>query len=243
VRSTGIWASHDSGLVHQFPAGGFGRHRLLVRPDAGHRVVGVGDAHHPTRQRDGVARLADRVPGAVEVLVVVGDPTRPLPEPAQQRGAHLQPETRVVAHRLPLDLVEGIRLVQDLRRHPQLPDVVEEGRPSQLGASGGAQVHLRGEQIGVGPNPLGMAPGAPVVERQGGGQLQDQLRRTRPLVLPEAQGLVVHLLDVLDRAAGAEGAAKARRGVVREHRGHPQQEDQGEDPFRQALGHHQHQGS
>jgi len=99
--------------------------RGLVRTPARHGVVGVDDRHRPGEGGDLVAGQAVRVPGAVVSLVVVADGEDEIrgEEGPDDVGAH----RGVLAHLVPLLLVEAPRLEQHPVRDADLADVVEVG--------------------------------------------------------------------------------------------------------------------
>ena len=74
---------------------------------------------------------APRVAGSVPSLVVLGGSRRPGPEPTAQRGEEALRLVRVALEHRPLGCVGLARLVEDLCRYRELPDVVEERGPTQ----------------------------------------------------------------------------------------------------------------
>ena len=93
--------------------------RRLVRPVVDHGVVRVGDGYDARPERDLLAPQPVRIAAAVEVLVVVEHDRHRL----AQRGGLLQDhltDARVLPDRLPVEVRESRRLVQDLGRDRQL---------------------------------------------------------------------------------------------------------------------------
>ena len=76
-----------------------------------------------------VALAAVRVALAVPALVVVGDRVGPLAEPRAQRRGEAGAELGVAADELPLLVARPPGLVEDLGRHLELADVVQERGP------------------------------------------------------------------------------------------------------------------
>src|SRR3990172_949351 len=151
--------------------------RLLQGDDAlvgavgGHRVEGVADEDDARAERDLVAGEAVGVAAAVVVLVVVGDYRRggrQVGEAAGDPGAHL----RVPLDHRPLVLAEAAGLLQDVVRHGELADVVEERGPLDKLLLPYAQPHLRGD--------LGRVPGGACEVAGGGAGLSFQRRDQRP---------------------------------------------------------------
>ena len=83
-------------------------------------------------ERDVVALDAARVALAVPALVVVADGVGPLAEPRPHRLDEALAVERVALELLPLVLVRAAGLVEDVDRHLQLADVVQQRRPVEL---------------------------------------------------------------------------------------------------------------
>src|SRR5581483_2246335 len=80
-------------------------------------------------ERDFLGREPARIPTAVPPLVVVADRRDPGAEPVAHRLDELLAEERVLAQRQPLRVRWPALLREDLRRHLELADVVEERGP------------------------------------------------------------------------------------------------------------------
>ena len=105
-----------------------GQRRHPVRPGGGHRLEGVGDVEDARELRDLVADEPVRVAGAVVPLVVVAD-DRQLRRQLRDRRDDLRAQHRVGVHDHPLVAGEPLRLQQDVVRHADLADVVEQAAP------------------------------------------------------------------------------------------------------------------
>ena len=110
---------------------------------------------------------------------------------------------------------------------------MEQRRPAQPVPGGGAELELVGQHVGEDPDPLGVAPGRPVVGGQGRDQGDDRLGGAGGgvigPVLAHPGGLG---LEVADPAAGD---GEARRGPVGEEQREPEQRRQRDQPLRQPL--------
>jgi hypothetical protein len=82
----------------------------------------------PGELRDLVADQAIRIARAVVPLVVVAD-DRQLRRELRDRRDDLRPEHRMGVHRDPLVAGQPVRLQQDVVRHADLADVVEQAAP------------------------------------------------------------------------------------------------------------------
>src|SRR5205823_13432534 len=89
------------------------------------RVEGVGDGEDARVQIDLRAAAARRVARAVETLVVLGDDARRAREKFDL-AENLCAEHGMLAHALPLTLIERRGLAQDRIRNADLTDVVQE---------------------------------------------------------------------------------------------------------------------
>ena len=104
--------------------GGAVRPRRAVGAVGRDRAVGVAGEHDAAAQRDLVAHQVVRVAGAVPVLVLVTDDLRDDAH-AGDRLEDALADDRVLAHEVPLGVVERARLVEDAVRHADLADVVQ----------------------------------------------------------------------------------------------------------------------
>ena len=123
------------------------RQCLLVRALVNHRVVGVGDRHDPCPERNLLAAQAMRIAGSVEALVMMQHHRDRVAQARRLLEDQLA-DARVLADRLPLAVRERRRLVQDLRGHGQLAQVVEQARDPH-------PVDLRGWELQVQGDPGG----------------------------------------------------------------------------------------
>ena len=103
------------------------RHRALVRPVVGHRVVGVGDGDDARAERDLVGAQAVRVAVAGEALVVVEDDRHRVACSAAACSRMTWPMRGCWTTRPPLGRRQRRRLVEDLLGDGHLADVVEQG--------------------------------------------------------------------------------------------------------------------
>ncbi len=106
-----------------------------------------------------------------------------LTEPRQERRCQLHAPVRMVAHHLPLVVVEATRLVDDLRWDLELADVVEHGCPLQLVAPLGIDLHLLAEHVGVSAHPVAMTSRSGIVGIEGSRQRENCLSRVGEIVL------------------------------------------------------------
>src|SRR3954447_8048594 len=120
-----LWHELRPLAVHKLAQRGLGSHRIAVRAARGHRVVGVGDGDDTGQQRDLLADPPVRVARSVDSLVMRADDVRHLAvvlHGEQDVGADLG----VLTHPCPLLVGQRGLLVQDLRRQPDLADVVHQ---------------------------------------------------------------------------------------------------------------------
>ena len=164
--------------------------------------------------------------------------TRPRPAhgPSQPTiGSSIRaPSTGMCLHQTPLVLVQRTRLVEDLRRDPELPDVVHQRGPPQAIPIGLGQLELLAEQVGVDPHPLGVPARAPVVRLQ-----RDRERQDRPAVRASSRAadrlrLGQPRLQPPHAPCGPGDGEPGRRLVGEQHR-ELQQRHQGEEPPRCAF--------
>jgi len=102
------------------------RHSGAVRARGRERIVHVHDADDLRRDRDLVAAQPVGIPRAVVALVVPADDGLQVPGEFDG-GEQLEAPDRVHLHDLELLARQRARFVQDLVRHPDLPQVVEIG--------------------------------------------------------------------------------------------------------------------
>ena len=85
------------------------------------------------------------IPGAIDFFVMLPDAVRPWPEPVDERRRALLAGGRVTEDDPAFSLVERTGLVQNGGGNVELADVVEQGRPLQLGALVGVEAHFIGQ--------------------------------------------------------------------------------------------------
>ena len=217
-----------------------GRHRLLVRAGRGHHVVGVGDGDDPSGQGDLVAGQAQRVSLAVVALVVLGRRLGPLTEPRPQRLDQLVCHRGVIPQNHPFLLRRFPRLVEDLRWHRQLADVVHQAGPVEQLEVTAVQAHLLADHRGVGPNPFGMAPREPVVGVERGGQADELLRRL--LGGGGAERARFDLTLELTDGPGPYRGLEARRRPVGKDERQLEERGHGQEATKGSIGQPQHDG-
>ena len=117
-------------LVAHRPFGVTSLKRRAVGTRLPQRVVGIGGAQDPGRQRDGVAPQPARVAGAVQPLMVQ---RRAVPDLRQQRRAGQHPLGQVRVSPGPLALGDAplARLIPDTAGNPDHADVMHQRRPAQ----------------------------------------------------------------------------------------------------------------
>ena len=155
--------------------------RGLVRTPARHGVVGVHHRHGARERRDVLAGEAVGVPAAVVALVVVADGQHEVlgEERPDDVGAH----RRVLAHLVPLLLVQPSRLEQHSVGDADLADVVQVGGLLQRRQDVLRPAELPAQHHRVGRHARGVAEGVVVLGVE---------RRAERLEVAE-----VHLLDLV----------------------------------------------
>ncbi|CAB4601538.1 unannotated protein [freshwater metagenome] len=165
-------------------------------------------------------------------------------QPTGQRLGQLRTPRRVPLDHRELLLGQLPRLVEDLRRHPQLPDVVDQRRPPQAVELGRAQPHLLTDHLGVRAHPLGVPTRDPVVAAERRHQIEQVFRRGRDARLTAAGVPLDPLLQLHVRRAVAERHPVPRRRLVREHQGEVEQGRERQEATHQPVGeaedHHRH---
>ena len=211
------------------------RHGLLVGTGTGDHIEGVGHRDDPPRQGDVLARQAVGIPGTVESFMVLHDRQHLVTEPVLQRSHQFGTRCRVGLDDLELVVGEPARLVEDLPRHLDLSDIVQERSPTQSFQGPAVEPHLLTYHLGIGADPLGVTAGEPVVGVQGRDEDQQALGGLRrSLTDHTVAGLLDHPPEVRG-GAGDERYPEARRRPVREHERQPQQGSEGEQPARHAF--------
>jgi hypothetical protein len=216
----------------EFRPGRLEREGTLVGPDRRHHLEGVGHRDDAGGQGQLVAGESGRVAGPVVVLVVAPDGV----DTGAQEGAERLDESGtgfgVALQDLPFALGGLARLVQDLGRNDELPDVVEEGTPADLVGLGRGEVELLDDEVGQGPGPFAVAPCPAIVGVEGRGQGDDLLGQDGDVF--GLAGLADPLLELAD-AGGAQRHREARGGPVREDEVQAEEGGQGEEPAGQAF--------
>ncbi len=162
-----------AGASDELAVGGSAGDRPTVRTGRGHDVERVSDRDDPRAVRDLLAAQALRVATAVVHLVVLDDHVAPLGEPGHERCGQVGSGDRVVPQELPLLVRRLGRLVQQLGRDRQLPDVVQERGPPQPVAAGLRHPELDREQLGEQAHPLRVTAGGAVVVVERGDEDED----------------------------------------------------------------------
>ena len=149
-----------AGVPSQLADGRLVADRPLVRPIAGHGVVGVGDGDDARTERDLVAAQPERIAVAREPLMVVEDERHGL----AQGGGLLEDDLGdpgVLDDGPPLGAREGGRLREDLGRDGDLADVAQQGRDPDPVDLGLGQLerdgHARRDGHGHGRRPAAIA--------------------------------------------------------------------------------------
>ena len=197
--------------------------RVLVRARRGDHVEDVGDRDDAAGERDAVAGGAVRIALAVPALVVVCDRVRPLAEPRAQRRGEAGAELGMAADQLPLRVRRAPGLVEDLGRHLELADVVQQRGPVEAVDVVAAEPELLRDHLRVGADALGVAARQPVVRAELGDEPEQALDGFgRRLVVVARAGTREALLEVVrpdgvlpwSTVTGAsEPTAYAARGV------------------------------
>ncbi len=151
--------------------------RPFVGPSRGHDLERVGEPDDPRPEADLRAAQPARIAAAVEMLVVLQDDVAVPVEPTGERRREPGADRRMEPQRLPFPFGRLSRLAQQLRRHLELADVVDQRRPAQPVAGGGGQLHLGGDHVGEDPHPLAVPPGHPIVTGQRRHEREDRGRR------------------------------------------------------------------
>ena len=111
--------------------------------------------------------------------MMVLDGFRPLTEPACDRSDHAETMDRVLADRVPLVVVEGAVLVQDLPGDLELADVVEECGPAKPVPITLREPQLLCDHVHVGANTLGVSASLAVVAAERRREREDEFRCLR----------------------------------------------------------------
>ena len=120
-------------------------------------------------------------------------------------------------------------LVERRRTHVELADVVGERAPGQAITFGLGETEFLGDQVRVGPDPLGVAAGGRIMLAQ---RLDEDEQVGRRVVVPRRFGSTLQL----GRRAAAQGDAEAARRSVREHQRHLEEGDERKEGLGAPLG-------
>ena len=225
-----------AGTPGDLHTGILGRHGLLVAPGARHHVVRVGDGNDATRQADvrtrGVGWVALPVPAQV---VFVGCP-QPVAQPWLQRFQVGDGGCRVAGQDLPLGIAGPPVLVEDLRGHIELADIVQERRPLELLPIGGRQSHLLGDHHRVRPHSLRMPSGGPIVAVDCLDEVEHVLTVRYLIALLVCGQVIVDSSAQLCGRPPAKRLSISRRGFVGEHQREAQERREREEPAGQTVG-------
>ena len=230
-RSYAGWVELCAGGVSKLASCGGHRHRPLVAAGSGHDLEDVGNSDDAPCVRDLVAGQAAWISHAVEPFVVLGDRGAPLAQPLEQRAGQHGALVGVLADQVPLDGYERGRLVEHGRGHADLAEVMQQRRPAQPVARRLRQVQLGGQNVGEDPDPLGVSAGPPVMGAQAGQQAEDAGRG----LTGSLAGTIARPLGEDPGVPGCPREPVARRGMVREEHGHPEQGGEREYPADDAF--------
>jgi len=172
---------HDDGIelraavASELPARVGRLHGPLVGADRRHDLERIRDRDDPCCQGDLRTGQPPGIARSVKVLVVTAHRLYPTAEERAQRLDQNSTVTGMSLQRLPLPRGRSPRFVEDLGRHEDLADVVEESSPSHGVHLVGRESKLGRDQIGHSPGTLRMATGSPVMGVEGGRQRHDVL--------------------------------------------------------------------
>jgi len=138
----------------------------LVAAHARDDVVGIGDRDDAASHRDLIPGERKRIAAAVVLQVMLVKRMRPVAEPVPERPEVLHACGRVGPQRGPFVVVRRRVLVQDLARHIELAEVMQQCRPLKPFEIAVAQSHLFTDQTGVAADPFRMASGQAVMACQ-----------------------------------------------------------------------------
>ena len=147
-------------------------------------MVGVAGEDDPRLDRDLLAGDPVRVARAVPALVLVAHRPRDRSHPGNRAEDPLA-DHRMLAHDLPLAVVQRPLLVEDLVGDPDLADVVQERRGTHAGDLRGIEGERLGDLGRQVDDGLGVIAGIAVALAQRGGERRDHVtvsarRRRRP---------------------------------------------------------------
>ena len=202
--------------------------RHPIRAGRRHRLEGVRDMEDPSELGDLIADESIRVARAVVPLVVMAD-DRQLRGKLGDRRDDLRAQDRMRVHEHPLLTVQAVRLQQDMVRHADLADVVQQATPFERFELSVVDPHHPADIDRDLLDPLAMPRGVRVA-------LVDRLRK-RPDGLREH---VAHLDEPLRRHARRvqrQREQQRRPPLDRIHDGHePPKGTEGEDRGRSPSG-------
>ncbi len=163
----------------------------------------------------------------------------PVAEPWLQWSKHRRRCARVLRERLPFRLCRTAVLVEDLGRHGQLADVVEQGSPTELTEILVAQADLFTEHLGVGPDAFGVATGQPIVVVEFLEELDEVVAVERSTVAVAASTRRLHLTQHSPRVRFPQRGLGSRWCLIRENEGQLHQGDERNQPSTQLRDHEQ----
>jgi hypothetical protein len=111
--------------VHQVAKGIGVRPWVTVRPAGGEGVKDIGHRHDPDRQRDVLSRETRGITGTIQQFMM-GKDQREHGAKRPNRRENSGPDDGMVADLVKFIWGERTWLVQNGRRHPDLPDIVQE---------------------------------------------------------------------------------------------------------------------
>ncbi len=220
----------SGGTARQLGPGLDGRTGRLVGADRGEHVEHVRHGDDAAGLRDLGAAQPLRVARTVPLLVVFDDREHAVAQPGGQRCSELGAHLGVQLDDGELFVGQRARLVEDLRRHAQLADVVDERRPAQPIEFTPGEPHLLADHLGVCPHSLRVTAGDPVVAAQRCDEVEQVFGRGRGALLTAAGVPLDPLLELDVRGTVAQRHAISRRRLVGEHQGEVEQRRERQQP-------------
>jgi hypothetical protein len=141
----------------------------------------------------------------------------------------------MVLDQLPLVVVKGTGLVQDVGVDRDLADVVQEGGPTEAVPVDLGQSHLFGDQVGVHAHPLAVATRTTIVHVERARQHENLLGGDHRRV---KHAVVLRLLDAssqVPRTARLAGDGHTFWRLIGEHERHPEQYGQRQQSASQSI--------
>ena len=159
----------------------------------------------------------------------------PVAEPGAQRRSEFERSERVVPELSPLLISRSTCFVQQLRRDAELSDIVREGAPMQEGSILDRNVHLLGNEIRIGPHPLTVTAGQPIVVVE---ELQQDQEILRCFICGGPEGLAIGDAPLqFPGGTGAKGELHPRRCLVGEYERHAEERCEWQQPPGEGVDH------